>query len=146
VLTLSRLHEVLHYNPETGEFRSLKRKGWRSKCGSISRGYLRIKIDGRSYLAQRLAWLWMTGAWPEHEVDHRNRVKLDNRWSNFRPATRLINCNNRSMSKNNTSGVNGVDWHKRVKRWRVRLRGKFHGYFPTKEEAVAVAAQKVEVF
>ena len=146
MLTLSRLREVLHYDPETGEFRSLKRTGWRRKCGSISRGYLRIKIDGHSYLAQRLAWFWMTGEWPEHEVDHRNRIKLDNRWTNFRPATRLQNCNNRSLSKNNSSGVNGVDWHKRVKRWRVRLRGEFHGYFPTREEAVQVAIQKAEVF
>jgi HNH endonuclease len=140
MLTLSRLREVLHYDPETGEFRSLKRKGWRRKCGSISRGYLRIKIDGRNYLAQRLAWLWMTGEWPEDEVDHRNRVKLDNRWCNFRPATRLINCNNRSLSKNNTSGTNGVGWANG--KWRVRLRGKFHGYFPTKDEAVAVANQR----
>jgi|SRR5277367_5036257 len=144
MLTLSRLHEVLHYDPETGEFRSLKRHGWRRKCGTISRGYLRIKIDGRSYLAQQLAWFYMTGEWPENEVDHRNRTKLDNRWTNFRPATRLQNCNNRSLSRNNTSGANGVGLHKG--KWRVRLRGKFHGYFPTRDEAVQVAAQKAEVF
>ena len=137
MLTASRLREVLRYDPETGEFHSLPRQGWRRKCGSMSKGYLRIKIDGHSYLAHRLAWLWMTGEWPDDEVDHRNRIKTDNRWSNYRPATRLVNCNNRSLSKNNSSGTNGVGWHKNSGKWRVRLRGKSHGSFLTKEEAIA---------
>lgn len=135
--TIDRVRELIDYDPLTGEFRSRKRRGWKSKCGSISRGYLRIKIDGRSYLAHVLAWAIMTGKWPDREIDHRNRVKLDNRWENYRLATRLQNCNNRSLSRNSPSGVNGVTQLRG--KWRVRLRGQFLGYFPTKEEAIKVA-------
>ena len=71
-LTQERLREVLDYNPETGEFRWRARKGvpfWirpgMLAGGNYGRGYRGITIDGRLYPTHRLAWLWMTGRWPE---------------------------------------------------------------------------------
>lgn len=66
MLTQKRLHDILHYDPQTGIFR------WRSrKCnGHVAgtrhdvRGDLKVSIDDRRYLLHRLAWLWMTGAMP----------------------------------------------------------------------------------
>src|ERR1700730_16891152 len=40
--------------------------------GSRPDGYLRIGIGYQRYLAHRLAWLYMTGAWPKKAIDHIN--------------------------------------------------------------------------
>lgn len=87
----SHLHTLLHYDPETGDFTWLKKPAPNSsvkpgeKAGSLHKlGYIRIYIQGFGYFAHRLAVLYMTGAWPEHEVDHINFDRADNRWSNLR--------------------------------------------------------------
>lgn len=140
MLTVERLREVLEYNPDTGEFSRLK---GRRKVGGISRSnrgypYIRIKIDGKSYLAQRLAWLYMTGEWPDNEIDHENRNSLDNKWLNLRNITHLRNVQNcKSLRENNISGVSGVRWHKQHGRWHVRVKGKHFGSFINKDDAIA---------
>lgn len=62
------------------------------------KGYIYIKIGQRKYAAHRLAFMYMEGTWPEHEVDHINRVKDDNRWENLRRVTNLENASNRDYS------------------------------------------------
>lgn len=75
------------------------------------------------------------------EIDHKNRNKLDNRRSNLRPATRSQNAFNFGMLPTNTSGMRGVCWHKRSKKWiaQSRLNGRIiHlGYYEKMEEAQA---------
>ena len=53
--------------------------------------------------------------------DHINRNPLDNRKSNLRKATSLENMKNQSKHKNNTSGISGVGWHKRIEKWCARI-------------------------
>jgi hypothetical protein len=55
--------------------------------GPHSGGYLGIKIDGKTYLAHRVAYLWMTGELTEN-VSHRSDDFADNRWANLCAATR----------------------------------------------------------
>jgi len=55
------------------------------------------------------------------EIDHINRNKLDNRKNNLRYCSRSQNIWNRGIQKSNTSGFNGVTWHKRIKKWQVRI-------------------------
>lgn len=73
VLTADRVKEALSYSPDTGEFCHLAvKRGVRTGAvaGTISStdGLRYIGIDGRKYAAQRLAWLYVNGEWPEHEV------------------------------------------------------------------------------
>jgi len=142
VLTAERLRELLTYEPDTGVFRWRVPAGrWLSiPAGSLvgfsHKGYWRICIEGRFYKASRLAWLYMTGEWPVHQIDHRNRVKSDDRWENLRDVTCQINNLNKGKSKNNTSGQTGVWWSKSRQKWHVVYRHKHIGYFSSKEEAV----------
>ena len=144
MLTQEILQQHLHYNPETGIF--IRLQHYQSRfIGKIAgdpdeKGYLRIGLFGKSYKAHRLAFLYMTGVFPEHQCDHINGVKSDNRWENLRPATNAQNCRNRGLRANNTSGYPGVTWSKSNKKWQVSVSvdGKrYHtGYFKLKKDAV----------
>lgn len=80
-------------------------------------------------------------------VDHVNRSKTDNRRSNLRICSIKENVRNAGLSKNSTSGINGVSYRKDRKRWRayitVNRKQLSLGNFKTKEEA-QVARQEGE--
>ena len=56
-----------------------------------------------------------------HWNDHKNRNKMDNRRENFRPCTYRTNDMNRSVQKNNTSGIIGVNFNKVSNSWMARI-------------------------
>lgn len=151
LLTADRVRELLSYDINTGIFTwRVSRPGARtgSQAGWSDKGYWRISVDGQTYRAHRLAWLWVHGTWPGPELDHRNRVKNDNRLLNLREASRSENQQNRPLFKNNKSGFTGVSWHKQRSRWRgaftVDKVTKEVGFFTTPEaahEAVSQARQ-----
>lgn len=59
--------------------------------------------------AHRIAWLLMTGAWPEQEIDHIDGNRSNNCWSNLREVEHVLNSHNqRRPSKNNSTGALGV--------------------------------------
>lgn len=147
-LTQEALKAILHYDPETGIFTRFKAVGRYAKEGTVGHvsakdGYVRIWVKGRLYLAQRLAWLYMTGEWPTLIVDHENRNGSDNRWVNLRPANKVQNAYNSKMYKTNTSGFKGVWLHRKTGKWVAMIRithvgPKYLGLFATPEEASAV--------
>lgn len=113
MVTQERLKEVLHYDLETGAWTWVVRKAKCIQIGDIagkidSHGYRQITIDGASYLASRLAFLWVDGAWPDLHVDHKDVDHSNNSWSNLRLATRSQNGGNRKAYKNNKLGVKGA--------------------------------------
>ena len=121
------LQEILHYDPATGVFTYLKRVMVRLNIGDVAgtrthhKGYVYIKISGKQYAAHRLAWLYMTGEWPEYEIDHKNGVKDNNQFKNLRPTTHAENGKNQKKHITNTSGVMGVNWHKRDRIWQASI-------------------------
>lgn len=145
-LTQSRLKELLHYDPITGVFTWIGKTSIKTRVKKgIQAGYIRqdgyrqIQIDSKKYIASRLAWLYVEGYLPEHEVDHRNRITDDDRWENLRHVSRQCNARNRDVLKNNSSGITGVYWHKITLKWLAAIglnRKSIHlGIFDTKEEA-----------
>lgn len=142
-LTQARLKELLHYDPLTGKFTNIaRRQGTKlgAEVGSLNKvsGYLIICIDYKHFYAQRVAWLYMTGEWPEDEVDHENGVRSDNRWKNLRPATRAEQMQNLSK-RSNACGFIGVFVDKQKFAARIATGGKRYnlGNFPTAAEAHA---------
>lgn len=143
------LKSILNYDPENGLFRWKKqRSGIRigDVAGCIQKyGYRRIKIDGKLYLASRLAWLYYHGEFPQHEVDHINHIRDDNRILNLREVTHQENNKNKSMQCDNTSGTTGVYWNKRDKKWvaHIQIDGKsiYLGRFSSKSDAVEARKQ-----
>ena len=85
-----------------------------------------ICIDYRRYYAHRLAWFYVHGEWPK-VVDHWNGKRDDNRLENLRDANDSINAQNRrEATPGNTSGLLGVSWNTRDKKWvaQIRIDGK----------------------
>jgi hypothetical protein len=150
LITCERLKELLNYDPESGLFTRLTSNyRWKAGCvvGSFDRsksstaGYVKVFVDGKRYKAHRLAWLYMTGEWPE-DIDHTNHVRHDNRWCNLRSVDQSENTKNRTMNKNNTSGFRGVHWYKPSGKWMAYIntspgKRKNLGYFDSLIDAVA---------
>lgn len=153
MLTQKRLKEVLNYDSATGIFTwKIDISGVKKDdtAGCIGNDYIRISIDGRLYLAQRLSFLYMKGYFPEHDCDHINRRKCDNRWCNIREVSRQCNLRNTGNPSHNTSGVKGVSFSSARGKWEsnIHIDGKKinlgrHGDFM---EAVChrLAAEQVE--
>lgn len=142
-LTAEFVRELFDYDEGTGwllyrqapsNFKKAgERAGTRTKHGRI-----RIIIEGRHYLAHRIIWLWKTGAWPEHEIDHWDEDPGNNRWKNIRKATSSQNLSNRGTPINNTSGFKGV-WKAKSGSWYAdiqfkKIKRRF-GPFITPQEA-----------
>ena len=150
MIDAARLRELLSYEPETGAFVWLVRPSNRTsvgcEAGCIGQrdGYRVIGIEGTLYKASRLAWLYMTGEWPSHYVDHINGRTFDDRWANLRSASHAENLRNRGAQKNNTSGFKGVSqyasgkWCARVTRMGQTFR---KNGFNTAEAAAAAYAR-----
>lgn len=144
VLTQERLNSVLRYDPDTGEFfwRQSgigRRAHLRAGYVNLALGYLLIWFDGKKYYAHRLAWLLMTGAWPQHGIDHKDGNKTNNRFCNLRQATQTLNQANQKRHKNNRSGYKGVVKNGKSMTWSARIsaHGKHHylGSFSSPQEA-----------
>ena len=90
-----------------------------SVAGNINKvsGYRCIRIDGKDYQAHRLIWLYHFGSFPSNQIDHKDHNRLNNSINNLRDVTHKENGKNRSKQKNNTSGITGVCWHKRLEKW-----------------------------
>jgi hypothetical protein len=145
MLTQERLMEVLSYDSDTGVFVWRQKRG-RQVNGSVAgsphnAGYWSIRVDGRALLAHRLAWMYVHGDWPS-EIDHINGDRRDNRIANLRHVTRQQNCRNAAMRSHNQTGVNGVAYYQRYRRFRVIMtvdgQSRYLGSFKTLDEAAEV--------
>ena len=106
-LTQGVLKSLLTHDPETGAFTN--RNG---KALGSARGH-------------RLAWLYMTGDWPECGVDHRDGNRANNAWINLREATQAQNLQNLRAAKRTrgrTSSKLGVCWHSGAEKWRATIK------------------------
>jgi len=151
-LTQEYLKLILHYDPDTGIFTWLSPRVLRIKKGNVAgvaeaSGYIRVQIKGKNYSMHRLAFLYMTGAFPAEHTDHINRNRSDNRWLNLRAVSNSVNQKNAKKRSDNKSRITGVHWDARSKKWCSKIKvGKsiFIGLFEDFFEAVC-ARKSAEV-
>jgi len=144
--TLTRLRELLSYDPSTGLIRWRVAPARRNKVGDEAgtlnvAGYRRIRVGDTRPLSHHVAWALHYGEWPALEIDHINGIRDDNRIANLRLATCGQNRVN-SVSANR-HGVKGV-FLGRDGRWGARIvyRGeaRWLGTFATRDAAAAAFA------
>jgi len=141
-LSYEEASKIFHYDPSTGDLIwAIDRRSRR--CGDLAgcldtQGYISVEVYRRSYRVHRIAWLLKTGAWPQSQIDHKNRNRIDNRWENLRLATPTQNAANlvRASKQGWPKGVrpqkNGQSFQAKIMR-----AGKYLclGTFPTPEQA-----------
>lgn len=137
-LSLERLKEALTYCPFTGilkwretrpSFHFKNVMGFKvykarfggkvagHSCKGLNTRYTQIRLFDKLYLAHRLAWFHYYGKWPSGEVDHKDGDGLNNCIWNLRDTSKIENGKNSQRKRNNTSGVNGVYYHKQINQW-----------------------------
>jgi len=150
MLTTERLREVLHYDPLAGLLTWKKPTSNRVKVGSVvkcrdTHGYPIARIDGTLYLAHRLAFLYMVGRFPKHDIDHVDGNRANNAWANLREATRQENHRNRTPK----NGVKGIQLMANGK-WRARItvsrQGIHLGCFSNSDDAMAAYAKAADKY
>lgn len=157
-LTAARADELLSFDADSGLFTWKSRdvnesasprttKSWNTRyAGKLAgaragNGYIYINLDGRKHLAHRVAWLMTYGCLPNHEVDHMDGCRANNRISNLRDVTPSENNENRrcAQTTNKTTGLIGASLHSKGKGYvsQIIVKGKhkYLGYFKTAKEA-----------
>lgn len=142
-LTQERLRILVNYCEQTGVFR-WSESAHKPLIGKIagnpnSNGYIKFSIGGRTYMAHRLAWLYVYGKWPTNTIDHMDGDRTNNRISNLRDVTQLVNRQNVRRTVSGKDSPLGVTLHKKSQRWQaqIRVHGKsvYLGLFDCKNEA-----------
>ncbi len=118
-LTAARVRELLDYEPETGllRWRKVRKHALVGMAAGYKnrKGYLRVKVESRLYLAHRLAWLHFYGRWPADQIDHINGIRDDNRIVNLRDVSGQVNTQNRHKAPHgpvrNPSNTNLLGTH-----------------------------------
>lgn len=87
-LSQRALTDLLSYNRHTGVFTWRKYRSRTAKPGDIAGtpnidGSIIITIAGRPYSANRLAWLYVTGTWPEGRLTYVDGNPENTRWGNI---------------------------------------------------------------
>lgn len=141
---------VFWHDKDTGQLFRRFKNGAFKPVGSVSKsGYVQVSAGGRLYLAHRIAWLLATGEWPKGEIDHIDGNKANNRLSNLRDVSVVVNQQNiKAPRRTNVAGALGVGYRQgRKYRARIRVNGSqvSLGAFATKQEAADayLAAKRV---
>ena len=129
MISVEEFKTIYSYDPDTGVFSRIRKTSNNSTIGyggyRRPDGYFSLTVDrkGLNMLAHHCAWLYMTGELPPngYEVDHIDRVRDNNRWSNLRLADRTLQLINTTRRTDNTSGVKGVSWCKERDSWEVYI-------------------------
>lgn len=99
----------------------------RGKAGSVhtdntGRKCIHVSINNRKYKGHRVCWELVNGPIPPGmTIDHIDHNPLNNRISNLRLANQTEQKRNMPISKRNSSGVVGVCWNKKAKKWLAKI-------------------------
>lgn len=124
MITYEEIDYLIDYDPKSGKLkwsdnhRTLAGK----KVGSLNGGgYVELQCKRWRLYGHRVAWCLTHKEWPKGQLDHINGVRDDNRIENLRAVTNKENHKNMKRHKDSTSGVTGVYWNKRAKKWQAYI-------------------------
>jgi len=148
-VTVERLREALSYDPATGRLEwkvriSCHNPGEHAGCVKMD-GYVYVNLDKNRMFGHRIAWALHYGRWPDHQLDHINGVRSDNKLANLREVTNSVNQHNRRDMVRKNGSLKGTSFSKKLGQWNASIvidSKRFHlGTFASEEEAHAIYAE-----
>lgn len=134
------LHEMLHYDPTTGDLRWKKRLHHTCALGVIDakgsrHGYRVVTLWGETYMQHRVVWVMQTGEAPPDDlhIDHIDENPGNNRWDNLR----LLD-GSRNVSRSSKHARDPVVVPTGHGTWKAWVSGNYMGTFASEEAARAV--------
>ncbi len=105
-------------NNKTGRIKNVK---------ATKQGYIHASFNKNNKKVSKMVHVFVASTFipnPENKsfVDHIDNCKTNNNITNLRWATSKENNQNRSMGKNNTSGIVGVSWDKKSNKWQAQIK------------------------
>ncbi|WP_447547032.1 HNH endonuclease, partial [Salmonella enterica] len=142
-LSFEQVSSLFQYNKDNGLFfRNTGRGSYKREWTAGTRqtnGYMFFIIDGKKYLAHRLAFLLVHGRYPDGVIDHINGVRNDNRIENLRDVSQGQNTKNVKVSLARKMKFAGYHFDSSTGLWAAEAkvkRKRYHlGRFNSKEEA-----------
>ena len=135
-MTQEEFKRLYTYNKDTGAIYKLSNGKEMGTVVTDTR-YIRLTIDKKPYLAHRLAYLYMTGEMPKHQIDHLNHIRNDNRWCNLKHVTQ---CENQQRKLKYSNGVTNKNIYDNHGMFKVEItnggRKLYIGTYKTEEEAI----------
>jgi hypothetical protein len=96
-----------------GKNYNIKRASKGDDCGSKNEKYFLVSYKNKSYKSHRVIWEITHGPIKKgFVIDHIDGNYLNNKISNLRCVTHVVNTRNAKKNKTNTSGITGVCLHK----------------------------------
>ena len=143
MITQSELQRLFEYNEKTGVFVRKVKTAIATRVGEQSgylnnQGYVRMRVNGKTYQAHALAWLYVFGELP-NLIDHIDGKRSNNAINNLRVANKSINGFNREKKSVSSSIFKGVLWNKKCRKWESKINAngkrKHLGFFSYEQEA-----------
>ena len=142
-LSFRQISSLFQYNKDNGLFlrktgRGAYKREWTAGTRQTN-GYMFFIIDGKKYLAHRLAFLLVHGRYPNGVIDHINGVRSDNRIENLRDVSQGQNTKNVKVSVERKMKFAGCYFDSSNGLWAAEAivkKKRYHlGRFRSKEEA-----------
>lgn len=123
MISQSVLKNLFEY--QDGQLVTKKRISQRTSKGHVvgcpsGHGYIVFRLDGKKQYLHRMVFLFHYGFLPEY-IDHIDGDRENNKIENLRECTPSQNSHNAKSHIKNKSGVKGVSWCKRKRKWRAYL-------------------------
>lgn len=141
--SFEEISSLFEYDSESGLFfrkigAGSYRKDW-TQGTRQSNGYRFFIVNGKKYLAHRLAFLLTHGSYPSGVIDHVNGIRSDNRICNLRDVTQGDNTKNTHVRLEKKKKFSGCTYDSKRNKWRAeaKIKGKRYslGRFTTEIEA-----------
>lgn len=133
-------HEPFFIDEE--DFDKVKEIRWHINCN----GYVTGSRCNKKIRMHRLLLDAKIGEY----VDHINHNKSDNRKRNLRKCTNQQNAFNSKIKKNNKSGITGVYWNNKDKRWcaeiKINYKKKYLGASKNIEDVIALRKEAERMY
>ena len=117
------LHELFEYRDGKLFWKVVKSKKTKidEEAGSItSDGYRSVMINYKNIATHRIIYMMFNNTLPK-ELDHIDGNRLNNNIDNLREVTSCQNSCNTKLRADNKSGIKGISWSKRSKKWHAYL-------------------------